>query len=262
MERGIVDTFNIYHSLCMCTDTRNYLIDRGWNTIVVLLYHSGGNIKIIIALFTTYSPFYRLPALPYHLFFLLFRRVTLNLLLIIAVDSLGQVNRRLGKVSGRDFSLKQNIQLSRRPILGLRNTKVRENNGNETTTSPKQACLGTPVPSSRVELIRSENTGNDGSNSVCPAGEDDRLAAEQGRGDLGAERVGQGSDGAVVEERGDDEEGADGPGEGGRGGTGLRDAEGADEDHDDEHEDETPEVDCAAAEEGEQNPLLFLKDGG
>lgn len=182
---------------------------------------------------------------------LFFCRVNLNLLLIIPVNSLGQINRRLGKVSWRDLSLKQNIQLGRRPVLGLRNAKISENNGNETTTSPKQARLSTPVPSSRIELVRSENTSDDGSDGICPASKDDRLAAEEGRGDLGAERVGQGSDGAVVEERGDDEEGADCPGEGGRGGTGLRDAEGADEDHDDEHEDETPEVDCAAAEEGE-----------
>lgn len=133
--------------------------------------------------------------------------------------------------SSRNLSLEQNIQLHRRPSLGFGNDKERKHDGDDAAAGPEEAGLGTPVPGRRVELVGGQDAGDDGGDGVGPAGEDDGFAAKEGRGNLGAEGVGEGADGAVVEEGGDKEEGADCPGVRGAWAGGLRYAEGADQDH-------------------------------
>ena len=162
------------------------------------------------------------------------------------------LHHRAGEMPRRNTLLEQNIQLSVRPALGLREAEERPQEAEETCSSVEETALCAPVPRTGVQHAGREHVADDRSHVVEVAGEDDGLLAEAGGWDLGDDGVADGADGAVVDRGEEQQHGADAP-------LGANVAfgdytEAADDDEEEHHGDVAADVERAAANAGDECP--------
>ena len=141
--------------------------------------------------------------------------------------------------------LEKDIELAVRSSLRLGETEVGPDNTEKTGSAPEVTRLGSPVPGSRVEHVRVEDTDNDTTNVVQVSGEDNSLGSQSGRAHLGNEGVANGTNGNVVDESEDNEKGSNSP----SGTRRLLDcAEDTGEEHDRAASDLSPDVNITTTE--------------
>ena len=70
------------------------------------------------------------------------------------------IHRRSRKLSRTNTSLKQQIQLCKRPSCRFRQTEIDIDDAEEAGTSPEEAGIVAPVPGRRIEHIRRENAAD------------------------------------------------------------------------------------------------------
>lgn len=96
---------------------------------------------------------------------------------------------RLLELASRHVRIEQHIHLRIRAALRLRHAEIGPNGTQGAGSSPEESSLGAPVPCVRVEHVGGEDVGNDASDVVEVAGEDDGLVAQASGRDLGDEGV-------------------------------------------------------------------------
>lgn len=148
------------------------------------------------------------------------------------------------ELPGGDSVLEEDIKFTVRSSLGFGESEVGPDETTETSSSPEVTGFRTPVPSGRVEHVRVENTDDDTTQVVQVSSKDDSLGSESSRSNLSDERVTDGTDGKVVDECEDDQESTDGPSS--RVG-GLNCAENTGEDHDDDKDALSVEVNVSSS---------------
>ena len=112
-----------------------------------------------------------------------------------------------------DPPLEQDVQLSVRASLGLRETEEDPDHHQEAHAGPEESALGAPAPTGRRggQLVGREDVDHDPADVVQVASENNGLGAQTGRGDLGDERVADGTDGEIVDECEEQQHGSDSP---------------------------------------------------
>lgn len=161
------------------------------------------------------------------------------------------------ELPGRDLTVEQDIKLTVRAVLELRQEEEGHNPAHTGGASPDEATLARDVPARGVEQLRREVDHGDLGDVVGGAADTRAQGAEPHGGGLGDDGVGDGPQRAGVDERDEDPE--DGLGVVGRGA--LRDRGADAEDHEEGDVDaRAPEVDRAAAEPGGDEPGADVGD--
>lgn len=120
----------------------------------------------------------------------------------LAFDSLVEdIDVRTGELSCADLTLEQKVQLGERSASGLRNTEVSVDDAEEADSSPEEAGIVAPVPSSRVQHVRRKDTADDTHDIVQIAAEHNGLDLQAAGGELSNERVSYRSYCQLVDQR-------------------------------------------------------------
>lgn len=112
----------------------------------------------------------------------------------------------------RHAPLKQNIQLTIRPSLRLRQTEIRPHPTEEADPRPEKTSLSTPIPRSGVKHVWRDDTIDNTEDVVDVTGQHDGFGLQAGGGQFGNEGVADGAHSQIVDERVDEEKGANTPG--------------------------------------------------
>lgn len=80
--------------------------------------------------------------------------------------------------ASRDMRIEEHVHLCIRAALWLGDAEIRPNCTQSTDTSPEETSLRAPIPSARVEHVRSEDICDDACDVVEVSGEHDGLVAE------------------------------------------------------------------------------------
>lgn len=145
----------------------------------------------------------------------------------------------------RDLLLEQNIQLLKRPSPALRQPEETPAQAHQTNPPKQEPSFPSPVRLVTVENIRHRDGRDDRRSGLYGGGDGDGAAAQTGRRDLGEDHEADGADGHLVGEGPDVHERGHGPH---RGSVVGRDAEEADHEEKDGHENHARVVDSAATE--------------
>jgi hypothetical protein len=176
-----------------------------------------------------------------------------NILRPNALPTSPGLNIRMSKLPRRNAFLKQDIQLTIRPSLRLRKSKVRPREAQETHARPEKSRFAFPVPGSRVEHVRDDDAIDDTHHVVDVAREHDGLGLEARGRDLGDETVADGADGDVVGECIDEEKAADSP----ACAFAVGDGDEANDEKDEGEEGEAVDVEGSAAGMGHEEPGAY-----
>lgn len=161
------------------------------------------------------------------------------------------------ELPGGHLAVEQDIDLTVRAVLELGQEEEGHDPAHARGAAPDEAALARDVPPRRVEQLRGEVDHGDLGDVVGGPADARAQGAEPHRRRLGDDGVGDWAQGAGVDERDEDAE----AGLGVVGRVVLRDRGADAEDHEEGYVDAcAPEVDCAAAEPGGDEPGADIGD--
>lgn len=149
------------------------------------------------------------------------------------------INDRLLELPSRHLAVEENIQLAITPPLELGQTEVRADETDRRSATPNISALACQIPAGRVQHLTGQVDHGDFGDVVCASSDAGGEGAESHGARLGDDGVGDGTEGAGVDEGDEDAEDGLGVVCGATLGDGGADAE----------EDEEGEVDGGAVEE-------------
>jgi hypothetical protein len=161
-----------------------------------------------------------------------------------------RIDLSLGKLSGWNPLFKQHIELSIRPIFGLRQSEIDPDAGQQTSPSPKESGAGAPVPRRRRKLVICHDVDEDVARIVSSSSQHDCLGFEASRRQFRDQAVGHRPYGEVVGECEDDQHSGDRPYRR----IGSRERQAANDDQKKELAAQSAEMDLAAPDPCHQEP--------